>query len=200
MVISESHRLLFVHIPKTAGTSISKTLTPEASLKHPLCLPNTKHETIESFIARHSMAVFKSYYSFAVVRHPLQRFIAHFTYLKSHPDKFPELQGIDNLDSYVDAIKANRQDVIRKKERVMAQGQYIVIDGAIHVNEVIRFEKLDEQFENLCQRVGLQGKNLVHENKSMVAAGSPSATVSRFVDDYYADDFALFEYAKANTG
>jgi hypothetical protein len=52
MLISDAPPLLFIHIPKAAGTSLSKVLAPERSRRHCLCLHKTQHETAAEFTAR----------------------------------------------------------------------------------------------------------------------------------------------------
>jgi hypothetical protein len=64
-VISDDPRFLFVHIPKTAGKSIAYALNRS---KHPYCLNGTKHEGVESFVARVSEDVFRSFNSFNTTR------------------------------------------------------------------------------------------------------------------------------------
>lgn len=88
MVISDSHSFLFIHIPKTAGKSIAAALAPEGERKHALCLKGKKHESVEDFVKRNGRGVFQRYYSFCVVRHPFDRFMSHYAYLKMNPQDF----------------------------------------------------------------------------------------------------------------
>jgi Sulfotransferase family len=194
MVISDAPPLLFVHIPKTAGVSVAHALRQEAKAEHRLCRQDTKHETAAAFIDRVGVDVFRSYHSFAVVRHPLDRFISHYRYLKTHPDEFPEMDQIVSPDAYAEAIECGDGLTIRKPERVMSQGAFVMFDGAICVNQIIRFEKLTAEFNALCARTGIGARTLVPMNQSVFAASAPSPTVRQFVESYYADDFRLFGY------
>jgi len=194
MLISDQPKLLFVHIPKTAGTSLTRALAPEASRSHRLCLSHTQHETAEDCIARIGRVEFDAYHSFAVVRHPLDRFISHFSYLKNNPNQFPEMNQVRTMEEYVDAIEANRQDVIRKRERVMPQYKYITLEDKICVNQVLRFEQIERAFPQLCLRFGLGERSLPHANQSGPRTQEPSLRVRDFVAAYYQNDFQLFGY------
>lgn len=196
MVIGEDPPFLFVHIPKTAGVSISAALAAAAggSRRHPLCLA-TKHETAEGFIARHGRRTFKRYFSFAVVRHPVERLISHFAYLKTNPRKFPEMAEVATLDAYVDAIARADPAVIRSRERVMAQWRYVCdAQGALLVDQVIRLEQLDRDFPALCGELGLAPPSLSPANASDPAWKQRSPDAEAFARRYYARDFELFGY------
>lgn len=196
MVISDSHRFLFVHIPKTAGVSIAAALAPEGNRKHPLCLKKTKHETIEDFVERNGRDVFDHYYSFCVVRHPLDRLISHFCYLRTNLESFPEIASIHSLDQYVESIERGDQSVIRKRERVLPQHCYIKLGAVpVAVREVIRFEDLAKSFSALCERVGLTARQLPTINQSERNNNlEASLHVKQFVERYYETDFQLFGY------
>ena len=193
MVISDAPAFLMVHIPKTAGTSLTTALQPEGSRRHPLCLTKTKHETLESFAARIGADTLCRYHSFSVVRHPLSRFVSHYTYLKSHPDKFPELVGL-SIDDYAREVQNGNQTVIRKPERVLEQHKYLCLPGKpIAVNQVLRYENLQDDFRNLCRHLGLSEKTLPTLNAS-IAKASASPSVKQFCESYYQADYELFGY------
>ena len=181
-----------MHIPKTAGKSIAYALNRS---KHPYCLNGTKHEGVESFVARVSEDVFRSFYSFSVVRHPLERFLSHYFYLKTKPHKFPEMAGASSIECYIQLIESGDESVIRKPERVLPQNCYLKLGSVpIAVNQVLRFEELNSEFPRLCARLGLPKLELGVHNKSERQSIKEFDRVKRFVENYYRADFELFGY------
>lgn len=194
MVICDFPAFLFVHIPKTAGTSLAHALSLGQS-RHPLCA-RSKHETVSDFVARQGEEALRRYLSFAVVRHPTERLLSHFAYLKSNPAQFPEMAAIRSAEEYIDAIARNDVDVIKRPERVMEQWRYVTVaDGAIGLNKIYRFEHLSDMPADISQRLGVVLDPLPRKNVSDGAWKNPSPAVDDFARAYYAKDFELFGYA-----
>ncbi|MBB3983603.1 hypothetical protein GGR44_003299 [Sphingobium fontiphilum] len=192
MVISDNPAFLFVHIPKTAGTSLSRALLRVAGGRHPQCLATTKHETLAAFAARVGRDAVSSRVSFAVVRNPLMRFASHFRYLKTQD--VAETRHLQSLDDYARAVESG-DPAICKPARIAPQHSFIALDGEIGVDHVFRFETLDRDMGVLAQRLGLGAIMLPHLNMSRHSAETPSAYVRAMVSRYYADDFRIFGYS-----
>ena len=190
MVISDAPPLLFIHIPKTAGTSLCKALEPEGNRRHALCIRKTQHETAAQFIARCDLDTFRRYHSFAVVRHPLDRFASHYSYIR----KRGSLAHIKSLDDYAAAV-VNEDPAVMTFRGIMAQWSFIAAPAgdAMCVNELMRYETLDAEFPAFCRRAGLGERALPHLNKSPERTPA-SARVRQFVETYYAIDFEKLGY------
>lgn len=76
MQISRRHQIFFVHIPKTGGTSIENS----ALFADKLPTKAKGHRFVSEYLERPYTSGFKS---FAMVRHPCERFISAFKFLKS---------------------------------------------------------------------------------------------------------------------
>ena len=194
MVICERPAMLFVHIPKTAGMSITRTLT-EGSLDHRLCHPTTKHETVSGFVARHGRATFERFTSFAVVRHPLDRFLSRyaFTSTRQAPGAHDQ-QLFTSPQAFIAAIERSDPLLMARPERWRPQADYLLLDGTIAVQRVLRFEALDAEFGRMCAELGLPPRTLLRRNRSDRTVAPPSEDVAAFVGRYYRRDFDLFGY------
>lgn len=163
--------------------------------RHPLCA-RSKHETVSNFVARQGEETLRRYFSFAVVRHPTERLLFHFAYLKSNPAQFPEMAAIRSAEEYIDAIARNDADVIKRPERVMEQWRYVTVaDGVIGLNKIYRFEHLSDMLADISQRLGVILDPLPRKNVSDGAWKNSSPAVDDFARAYYAKDFELFGYA-----
>jgi hypothetical protein len=104
MIISESQKYIFIHIPKTGGTSISISL--EEDLKYnDIVLGGTKYgEKLQRIykkkfgLHKHSTAykvkevvgdvTWDNYFKFSTVRHPITRIISIYSYLEKKLSSF----------------------------------------------------------------------------------------------------------------
>ena len=156
-----------------------------------------KHDTLEVAARRMGRRTgwyrLRTYYSFCVVRDPLDRFASHYSYLKADPTKFPELKGIRSLDDYAVAVIDHDMAVIRRSERIRPQSEYVTLGGKLGISEVLRYEQLGAQFSDFCQRLGLGERPLPYLNISR-RKYRPSPYVRRVVMDFYRFDYEIFGY------
>src|SRR5690606_34309859 len=102
MLISDSHRFAFIHIRKSAGSSVRNALKPYAIEKPTDLLSKLKSKTrIENnyqhfYFQLHSdvmllksvmpKEVFNSYFKFAYVRSPWTRLLSEYLYIQRKPN------------------------------------------------------------------------------------------------------------------
>ncbi|MEI7933082.1 MAG: sulfotransferase family 2 domain-containing protein [Alphaproteobacteria bacterium] len=179
MQISNSHRFIFVHIPKTAGSSIENALLPYCSV-HPwkglnfqLSRLPIRQSAERVILRRHVTArwakiklapeVFDSYLKFAVVRNPYDRAISHYHWLKEDPtqSRYQRAQTMSFLEFLQDYERRQRFHDER-------QARYITdAAGKLIVDYLIRFENLAEEFGLLMDKLGLgQQVSLPWDNAS----------------------------------
>ena len=75
-MIDHKNKIIFVHIPKTGGETITKMLW---GVK--LSLSTGKHLTIEQY---REFGNNEDYYSFSIVRNPYDRALSHYRFLKQY--------------------------------------------------------------------------------------------------------------------
>lgn len=109
MVILNSKKLIFIHIPKTGGDSISRALQKHMSWQD-LILGGSqfgeklvriwgkewevqKHSTAAELKQLVGDATMGDYYYFAFVRHPLSRALSYYQWAKTIAEKHKEKQG-----------------------------------------------------------------------------------------------------------
>jgi len=100
-MISDRLRCIFIHIPKTAGSSIEDVLFPHPRTTEQFWgLPN-KYQTggLQHLMAKHIKLevpsdIFNSYFKFTVIRNPWDQAVSHFCYTQQ---KRPDLLKLLNL-------------------------------------------------------------------------------------------------------
>ncbi|NTS76907.1 sulfotransferase family 2 domain-containing protein [Catenovulum sp. SM1970] len=225
-MISSDHRSLFIHIPKTAGQSVESAFLSDLGLaweqRSKLLLkpnndqklgpPRLAHLTASEYIDLGYIdeTRFNSYFKFCFVRNPWSRLASEYLYRKGHGDA--AYQG--TLDDFifkffpkpVDDNHHTNKDYYR---HVIPQVDFIYQGDKLCVDFVGRFERLDEDFSFIANKLNLQSKLLPHKNatdrkwlrllKSLVLRKKDYRTLytdrsAEWVAKYYASDIKKFNY------
>ena len=198
---SDLYRTVFVHIPKTAGQSIEHVFLGKHGLswneRGPLLLRARRRrrgdgpERLAHLYAREYVAhgylsqeTFGSCFRFTTVRNPYERALSAFRYL----------QGSRNFDHRRFARLIERSDA---KRYFIPQSEFVVGEnGDMLVDFVIRFEALQEGFNEVAERVFGEKMPLPRINQSHAAIGPEvlDSALSAAVYRRYERDFDLFKY------
>src|SRR5262245_58601356 len=153
MIISASRRFVFVHVPKSAGTSIRAALAPFGD-GGSAASPDTTHETLAALLARHPELV--THFKFAFVRNPWERLVSFFCYARQRlAPTFPQFQRMDGLEAMLRLIDRDT-GWLCALHAVRPQSDYICgEDGARLADFVGRHEQLEADFARACRRIGI---------------------------------------------
>ncbi len=160
-------KFVFIHINKTAGTSI----------KHSLKLP-WEHQTALEKRRNLGPVEWEKRFSFSIVRNPWDRVVSHYHY------RFEAQQGgltADeiNFNDWVRQTYGKRNPKFFNRPKFfMPQLDWISDeDGEVMVNAIYRFENLEEDFKLICRKIDLKA-SLSHLRSSRRGP----------YRDYYKDD------------
>ncbi len=185
MLLSHTHRFIFVHVGKSAGMSIRDALTPfceepekfrmrrpaklkngqpnplytvwETLLLHPRCVDMKRELPAE---------VFNGYYKFGFVRNPWDLLVSLYHFMLSDPEipRHAEVKALANFEAFIDwSVReaAPFPKGITKLQADMLTGT----DGQLLVDVIGRYETLREDFARICRHVGIDAA-LPHLNRS----------------------------------
>ena len=183
MPVSHQYRCIFVHIPKTGGTSIETAL----DMFHPWREENREamfglvqspellakgwisrflqHLSIEELREILPSQIAADYFSFAWVRNPWDRMVS--VYFNKDPDM---LQQARNQGIALEGLSF--RDFLERTEgfshvHLLEQARFVVdSQERICVDFVGRFESLADDFRILCDRLGILA-HLPHRNASV---------------------------------
>ncbi len=189
---ADAHRCIFVHIPKTAGTSIAHALFN----MEPRHIPCTEYEKVDP-------EKFRRYFKFAFVRNPWDRLFSAYHYLRRG--------GMNNNDrawaeTYLAPYQSFEQFVhewvsetnIGSWKHFRPQLDFITdAKGHMAMDYLGRMERLDADFETICQKIGLsvvlprlnEGEEKGHYSKAY------SREMIDIVAKAYAKDIAFLNYS-----
>ncbi|MEM7119366.1 MAG: sulfotransferase family 2 domain-containing protein [Chloroflexota bacterium] len=190
MLICDSHKFIFIHVPRTGGTSISE-LCDRLQLK--TREPFRKHTYSSAEVAQN--IPFQQYTTFAFVRNPWARFYSWYTlFAKFNPRKEQETFTFDQfLANYERIAKSygmgnvflfNQLDCLRNK------------DGNLITTLIGRYETYAHDVVQIFQQFGIEVDQLPHLNKATDVdyRNQYSHFANQWIENYCAEDIAYFGY------
>jgi hypothetical protein len=205
-MVSHKHKTIFVHIPKTGGTSIEQLIWPvekgRAESDLWMGLVDGFHNKYQTGGLQHLLAIqirqelganiFNEYFKFCFVRNPWDKAISQFSYMKKRQDlrDFIGMKAGDCFKRYLELIK--------RTEHVQWMPQYKFVfdgNGESLVDFVGYFEKIERDIRCVLSQVGLEYKYMPHLNKSERDPGIiHDAESYEMIKEMYSQDFISFGY------
>jgi hypothetical protein len=197
MPICFKHNLCFVHIPKTAGTTIEKALGIDTienlyqTKKFKEYGVPPQHLTIEELSKELDLKNFKL---FTIVRNPFDRLVSEFVYQKTcwRTKDYHDLSFSEFVNTCLSLKTENRKWIFDSHLELQVdfiRGEYPV--------KVFKYENLQECFDWLKEQTG-ENLKFGHEkksNKKHYTEFYDSEDLIRIVEDFYRVDLDYFDYS-----
>jgi hypothetical protein len=226
MLIAPDFGFIFIHIPKTAGTSVSAALEPLAGYRAPSLwvklrrrwpgpLPPrsdhfSAHAKASAVRSRIGARVFDGFHSFCFVRNPYSHAFSHYGHLRRfrHERIARKVRQMDFASYLTWRESGARHRHWHHVERVVFMGDQsgFVTDvgGRVLVSQICHFERLGAEMAGLVALLGLPPIDLPHRHNSGRGLGAqdhaaltPDAIAS--INRIYAADFDRFGYRRATS-
>jgi hypothetical protein len=183
MLLSYRHQFLFVHIAKTGGTSVRAALAP-LLWRDPLfwlTVPCrrlshlTGHRSVTKF-PRHAKVVaakemlpqeiFERLYKFAFVRNPWDLQVSSYHHLRrERPHLIAHVKDFAGFVRF--KLDPERPYQYHLDTSIELQSDYLKdLSGKIVVDFMGRYERLQEDFDQVCERIGIAKKALPHKRQA----------------------------------
>ena len=184
---NDEHKVIFVHIPKNAGSSVLSALgAPERGRLH----------IDYSHYLRSDSERFARYLKFAVVRDPVSRAISAYRYLIAGGNQSAEDLELGTLirkecstfDGFIQDFLT--PSVLANWDMFRPQSSYICArNGALMVDIVLHFESLDEDYQQLRRHIASIAKRLPCVNRSAkgTEVSAEQVTLHKIREFYMAD-------------
>lgn len=207
MLLSIEKRFLFVHVPKTGGTSVARALDPW--VVHPPLTPWNKlmsrfrwqrdpakvrlrvHGSLADAYAALPRDFADSLFKFGFVRNPWDRLVSEYSFILAR-DNHPRHQEVKKLPDFAAYLRYERERARGRSQARMLKAPA----GRPPIDFVGRFENLADDFAQVCAQMGVDAE-LPHLNRTKhrdYREFYDEATCD-YVADAWADEIQAFGYS-----
>jgi len=216
-MISHTKKCLFVHIPKTAGTSIEKLLQGDNYTEG-----WSSHNKLYEYENENG---YDSYYKFTFVRNPWERILSVYNYYReggNEKDLFRNPKKIINFaikklttkkvldfeiskklpkdfDAFCDFFIKNKQDFFGRNV-LDSQLSFIQINNEIAVDFIGKFESINHDIEVIKTKLNISF-DLEHKRKTLKKchySNYYNDFTKKIIADAFAEEIDFFEYKFEN--
>jgi hypothetical protein len=172
-MLSISHKFLFIHVPKTGGNSIQNILTHysedtivarkeyqdgiERFQVRNKRYGTTKHSPLSHYQSVLEPELYSDLFKFAVIRNPWDMMISYYFSPHRNVSVWDRSEFLEILEH----VKPLRY-YICESSPLSSDSSSLVKD----IDFLIRFERLDEDFSTVCQRLNIPPSPLPQRNRS----------------------------------
>ena len=170
MIINHKYKFIFIHIQKTAGSSIKNVLHDIKGTK--------KLHSSHSMINVLSLDEYKDYFKFCFVRNPWDRLYSWYNMIQqkgNHNDwsKYI-LENSSNFSEFLDLTEVILETNLLEKSSEIDYPKSISFnqldyisdnEGNIAVDFIGRFENINKDYDKIMEKIGVKYLPLPHLNK-----------------------------------
>jgi hypothetical protein len=213
-IINRSHRFVYIHVPKTGGTSLKLHLE-NFCRPGDICLTKGVHAiecgTRNVTLKKHSRAndvreylgqpEFDRYFSFSVVRNPFDRANSIFNFLKFKFRSWPKSEIMNRFGNLEDMVVSGFFRHPGPGGIFEPQTSWLLLEGRLALNLLVRLEAFDVGMAKIFRRLSL-GESILpiaRKNASRLAGDERGTLLTPAAVDAirsrYAADFEMLGYS-----
>lgn len=199
MVVCHMRKIIFIHIPKTAGSSIEHLLRDEGRYELDFIGVRNGRSTHHYMGIELKMILkdlYPKYYKFSFVRNPYDRLISEYFWcrIKDVGHKFNK-----TFDEFLDYV----EDVIKNKkffkpienDHFIPQYSFLFFNNKLLVNNIFKYEDIETVAPLIKKRLKIKTQ-LQHLNKSVKNEITLTQEQKDRIYNLYKIDFETFNYEK----
>ena len=214
MLLSLRYNFLLVHIAKTGGTSVRAALGAY-KWKDPYRLPLFMCSRMSSLfkhrlackLPRHAKAIaamemlprglFESLFKFAFVRNPWDLQVSSFHHIRRERPHL--MNGIDDFETFLRyKLSPDRPYQFHIDTSIQLQSDYLIdLHGNTIVDFVGRYERLQDDFDTACRKIGIPTPPLPHKRQAKTRKAYQSYytdQTAELVASYFKPDIDMLGY------
>ena len=195
MVWCHNNKLIFIHVPKTGGTTVEHSLKLMENMHGYCVVKNTafQHFNWNDYNTFLGSQIYNTYHKFSIVRHPVDRFISEY-YWTPLPFGYKNNASFDNFLDTVENIVANNKFYDSLYHDHFQSQSYYILDknNEIRVDKLFKFERFHEVTTYLST---FTDKPIEAQNKNNVIDKIvPTDSQLLKIYEIYKEDFINFNY------
>lgn len=218
-MISHSHKVIFIHVPKCAGQSIEMIFLKDLGLtwefRAPLLLRPKSREELGPERLAHLFAneyvkfgyieasKFNDYFKFAIIRDPIDRILSELNYRQVKRRSSVSTTGVTSVEEYIMCMVKKHDKFSDCVRHIEPQVNFIYNEdqSQIIVNKIIDFSFINIIIDFISTNhlknphVKIERRN-ISESK-IWTKHDLSNEDKKFLSDYYKEDFRLLDYVRS---
>ncbi len=198
MPIFPNIKVIFVHIPKSGGSTVTTVLKRDRFLGRRVN-PRDPRDTDIDYISQYFDLLgneANDYYKFSFVRNPWDRFVSGYHYVCQ---RRPEITEVSSHGTFAEFVHAFSQEPDKFLKIRYFQPQHIYLtdsSGEMPIDFVGRFERFDEDLKVALKQIGMRRALVRHRKQSKRTDYRDyyDQETQDIVGRVYAKDVDLFSY------
>lgn len=199
MIISDAHKLLFVHVQKTGGVTLTNLLKSQLTDVRSV---HKRHAPLQTILTKEPALT--DYWTFGFVRNPWDRMVSWWSMIENWRN-WSERKGIDASDRWNEFWRGSseytsfEQFVIEGTQTFprLRRAQIDYLSTPTRTADFIgRTERLSEDSRTALEHFGLSTEGLGHDNKSKRTGYREYYTPETrdLIGELFAKDVEAFDY------
>jgi len=199
MVVCHTRKIIFIHIPKTAGSSIEHLLRDEG--KYELDFIGVRngrstHHYMGIELKMILKELYPKYYKFSFVRNPYDRIISEYFWCRIKDVGYKFNKTFDEFLDYVeDVIKNKKFFKPIENDHFIPQYSFLFFNNKLLVNNIFKYEDIETIVPLIKKKLKINTV-LQHLNKSNKNEITLTDQQKERIYNLYKNDFQTFNYEK----
>ncbi|MBD3226349.1 MAG: hypothetical protein GF313_16590, partial [Caldithrix sp.] len=168
--IVHDYKCIFIHIPKTAGNSVTRALAALPQKQSNLSPKIGKHAKAYEVKYLLGEAIWNEYFTFAFVRNPWDLMVSSYHWWLQKAGRLStryqrharRIQKMDGFNAFIQSHYG--QKMINERHGDIFD--WISEDGNIIVDFVGKVETLQQDWKKICRQIGVEAADIGHINKT----------------------------------
>ena len=201
MLVNHKRKLVFIHIPKNAGTTFKSVLySTHGDVEWERPFTDEKkytHSPLKSFYA--SFPESKDYKVITIIRNPYERALSWYSYYRTptYYNRHPQMRAIHYAQqSFLEFLKWYNRS-FKSKWEMLPQVWWYTHKNKLHSDYQIRFENLEQDINKVSKELDMDIIKIPHNNKSSETFKVEDVYCDEsisIINEWYKEDFKKLDY------